>query len=273
MFLSEPQRTQYDINFSFLGFPIRVTPFFWVMALVLGYNLCKEQPVWLFFWIAAVFVSILVHELGHAFAFRRYSIASQVVLYHFGGLAVPTASFSGRGSGHLDSKQQIVVSAAGPAMQLLLAAMVYGAVRLSGYSLGLPFGGGMYWPLSFEPLISSHALWGEFRPLPNEGLMVVLTFLCLPSVYWALLNLLPVYPLDGGQIARELFTMSNAQTGIKNSLILSVATGAGLAIYAVSRQDMMLAILFGMLAFSSFQALQAYTGGGGYGGWRGGGGW
>lgn len=266
MLLSEPQRTQFDINFTLFGFPIRVTPFFWVMALVLGYNLCREEPVWLLLWIGAVFVSILVHELGHAIAFRRYSVASRVVLYHFGGLAVPSASYSGRGGGHLDSRQQIVVSVAGPAAQLVLAGMVYGAVRLSGYSLAFGL-----------PLLPYELVWGNLELLPNRNLNIALSFLLLPSVYWALLNLLPVYPLDGGQIARELFAMSNAQTGIKNSLILSAATGFGLAIYAISRQDMMMAILFGMLAFSSFQALQAYTGGGGgFGGWRGGrggGGW
>ncbi len=47
------------------------------------------QGILLLMWIAAVFVSILIHELGHALAMRRYGISSYIVLYHFGGLAIP----------------------------------------------------------------------------------------------------------------------------------------------------------------------------------------
>jgi len=279
LFLGEPSRTQFDVNFSLFGFPIRVTPFFWVVALVLGYNLCQDEPIWLLLWIGAVFLSILIHELGHALAFRRYSIGAHVVLYHFGGVAVPSSSFSGFGfGGNLSPKQQIVISAAGPGAQLMLAACVYGAVRLSGYTLGIEISETHYIPAGLL-FLSQEVLWGGFEPLPNQSLQVLFTFLFLPSVYWALLNLLPVYPLDGGQIAREIFTVSDARGGIKNSLILSIVTAVGLAIYALTRQppQTFMAILFGMLAFTSYQALQAHTGGGGgFGGWRGGrggGGW
>ena len=40
-------------------------------------------------WTGAVLVSIVIHELGHAIAFRYYGIASDIVLYQFGGLAIP----------------------------------------------------------------------------------------------------------------------------------------------------------------------------------------
>lgn len=277
MFLGEPPRTQFDINFPLFGFPIRVTPFFWIVALVLGYELCRDEPVWLLLWVGAVFFSILVHELGHALAFRRYSVGAHVVLYHFGGVAVPGSSLGGYGvGGSLSPKQQMVISAAGPGAQLMLAACIYGAVRLSGYTLGIQISETHYMPANL-PFLSQEVLWGGFEPLPNESLQVLFTFLFLPSVYWALLNLLPVYPLDGGQISRELFTMQNAHAGIKNSLILSIATCAAVAIYAFSREQPFLGIMFAVLGFSSFQSLQAYTGGGGgFGGWRGGrggGGW
>ena len=105
------------------------------------------------------------------------------------------------------------------------------------------------------------------QPIPALPLDLAVFFLLAPSMYWALLNLLPVYPLDGGQIAREVFTISNPNTGIRNSLILSIVAGAAVAIFALRRGDTFLAIMFGMLAFSSYQTLQAYSGrGGGFGG-------
>jgi len=84
-----------------------------------------------------------------------------------------------------------------------------------------------------------------------------------------LVNLLPVYPLDGGQIAREIFTAFNAQEGIRNSLTLSIFTGGGVALYAIMHREWFIAIMFGLLAYSSYTTLQAYSGrGGGFGGGR-----
>ncbi|HEX4607162.1 MAG TPA: hypothetical protein VH092_03070, partial [Urbifossiella sp.] len=58
-------------------------------------------------WIAISFVSFLVHELGHAAAFRAYGVGSHVVLYSLGGLAVPWDDLRGRW-------RRVVVSLAGP---------------------------------------------------------------------------------------------------------------------------------------------------------------
>ena len=41
-------------------------------------------------WAVCIFVSIGIHELGHALAFRRYGIESRIVLYFMGGMAIPT---------------------------------------------------------------------------------------------------------------------------------------------------------------------------------------
>ncbi|MDA1051911.1 MAG: site-2 protease family protein [Planctomycetota bacterium] len=300
MLLAEPQRTPYDLHFQIFGFEIRVSPFFWLAAALLGWNLTSGidtefsltdesartvnamsieeraalQPevrtdleliesnpgagLLLLLWIAAIFASILIHELGHAFAMRYYGIHAYIVLYHFGGLAVSdsAAGFTGMGR-RGDSKQQIAISAAGPAAQLLLAALIIAILQASGRSLKLriPF---------LESIIPLHS--GEL--ITSLPLTAVVYFLILPSVFWALLNLLPVYPLDGGQISRELFTIFSPRDGLRNSLILSIAAGALVAGYGLTHDDMMLGMMFGMLAFSSYQILQAYSGrGGGYGPW------
>lgn len=297
MFLAEPQRTPYDLHFQIFGFEIRVSPFFWLLAAVLGWSwshaydnrlagyetvslqvaelpdtpehqvlqsLADSNPgagALLLIWISAVFLSILIHELGHAFAMRYYGIHSSVVLYHFGGLAIPDSAGSfGRGR-RSDSKDQIVISIAGPAAQLLLAVLLVLITQASGYALSsFPFPFGI-------PFLESAIPLDAGKPISSMPLLALLHFTILPSVFWAFLNLLPVYPLDGGQISREVFAIFSPSDGIKNSLLLSVATGGAVAIYFLMNNQTMAAMMFGMLAFSSYQVLQAYSGRGGHGPW------
>mgnify|MGYP000965581192 FL=1 len=92
MFLSEPGRTGYDLNFSCFGFPVRVHPAFFIMPLLLGNGLITpavNQGVGLLVVTGIFFVSILIHEIGHAVAFRYFGIPSRIVLYWMGGLAIP----------------------------------------------------------------------------------------------------------------------------------------------------------------------------------------
>jgi Zn-dependent protease len=211
----------------------------------------------LLIWIAVMFFSILLHELGHAFAIRHYGRNARIILYHFGGLAIEDSSSSFSGfRGHRTPHEQIVISAAGPGIQLIFAAAIILAFKSQGFSVetgiaaidesfGLPVG----------------------RNISSAPLLATVSALIFVNVFWALMNLLPVYPLDGGQISRELFTLYAARDGIKNSLLLSVLTGGAVAVYCLANEQTMAAMMFGMLAFSSYQVLQAYSGRGGHGPW------
>jgi stage IV sporulation protein FB len=266
VFLAEPPSTAYDLRFHVGPVPVRISPFFWVAAGLIGWSLAHDidqqvtgspgAGVWLLLWIAAVLISILVHEIGHWLAMRWYGTDAYVVLYHFGGLAVPRGSSFG-GYGADDTRgNQLVISAAGPVAQLLLAAALIFGVQALGYQPPpIPY---------LDPLLNL----GRGEVIPSDTVNVFLWFLALPSIYWALLNLLPVYPLDGGHITREIFLRLDSQSGIRNSLMLSVFTAGLIAFLAFVRlKDPFLGIMFALLAFSSFQTLQRYTGGG-FGGSR-----
>ena len=82
---------------------------------------------------------------------------------------------------------------------------------------------------------------------------------------WGLLNLLPIYPLDGGQIAQQVFVLTNPQDAIRQSLILSVIVGGMMAVIAlVQWQDCFVGVLFVWLTYSNFTMLQSYRSGGGW---------
>ena len=84
MLLAEPPRTRGDLNFALFGFPVRIHPLFWLVALILGPKTgeLRENAVW----VAAMLISILVHELGHALVMRAYGLQPSITLHIMGGL-------------------------------------------------------------------------------------------------------------------------------------------------------------------------------------------
>ncbi len=252
MLIGDPPPTQGELHFSLFGIPVRVHPFFWLVGLLLTARSLMEAPGLLGAlrsvvpWLAAFFFAILVHELGHALAMRVYGFAPSITLYALGGFASygPAADYRSKGSRTLS---QILICAAGPGAGFLLAGAISGAIFLSGhefqYRFGMPYLVGYY----FEEIGS---------PLFTTFLYDVL-FIC---IFWGIINLLPVYPLDGGQIAREVLLAANIREGVRQSLILSIVTGVVVAVYALAQlESWFMAFMFGYLAFASYQTLQAYT--------------
>ncbi len=258
MILSEPGQTPYDLRFSLFGFAVRVHPLFFLMPLLLAGGAFREGMnvgVTLLVVVAVFFVSILVHELGHTFAFRRFGVGSHIVLYLMGGLAVPSSYTSWRGGRQagLTPKSQIVISLAGPFAGFALAA-VLAAIGLSlGAELRIPEGGLPlpYLEVGENVTARSPALWMFL----NIGLWI--------NLFWNLLNLAPVFPLDGGQVSQQLFVMSNPYSGLRNSLVLSIIVAALIAVWGFSNRDTFMGLMFGMMAFNNYQMLSMMGGGGG----------
>jgi membrane-associated protease RseP (regulator of RpoE activity) len=79
------------------------------------------------------------------------------------------------------------------------------------------------------------------------------------NIFWGLVNLLPIYPLDGGRVAREVLTLGHPRQGIIQSLWLSAIVAAGVAVLGfVTFNSFFMALFFGYLAYSSYQTLRAY---------------
>jgi Zn-dependent protease len=83
------------------------------------------------------------------------------------------------------------------------------------------------------------------------------------NVVLNIFNLLPVFPLDGGQIARQLFVKADPWAGVRKSVILSMCVAVFVALYSMKQGDTFLAIFFGFMAWSNYQSLTMGAGGGG----------
>ncbi len=147
MLLQTPPETPYDLRFPFFGFQARISWTFWIAALVLGYDSSSfvdmifgpQSPgriAMLAIWMVCMALSILIHELGHTLAFRWYGIDSSIVLYYMGGLAIPQGrSFAGRGRYRDENLQNLVIAAAGPALQMATALLLVAVCMAKGYAV------------------------------------------------------------------------------------------------------------------------------------------
>lgn len=249
MFSLEPQRTQFDLHFPIFGIPTRIHPGFWLVSFLLGFSVTDQgtKPLPLLIYIAVIFVSILVHELGHALVMRRFGFSPRIVLYHLGGLAITDQGFAGgfeKRRGRRDTWESILISLAGPGAGFLLAAVVVLVVFASRGRIGFdPTHFPQFWTITLPARTSEHVY-------------DLVHYLLFVNIFWGLVNLAPVFPLDGGQIARELLTQRDRYNGLTHALQLSIGVGIALAAVFFIGGERYAAIMFALLAVSNYLMLQ-----------------
>jgi len=256
LLLGEPPATQADLHFRIFGIPVRVHPFFWIVTLLLGLGgPGNVEPVRALVWVIVVFVSILVHELGHAFTQRYFGGNPWITLYSFGGLA--SCSDCDR-----SPRAQLLIAFAGPLAGFILAGILIAAIAASGNVIGFATSGEQIDMDALNvPSVLVQSMAGfvaYFQPFQSEVVNNTIGCLLQVNILWGLINLLPIYPLDGGQISRELFTLRNPRGGITQSLQLSVGTAVIVAVYALLNGSLYMCIMFGLLGVGSYQTLQRY---------------
>src|ERR1700678_3725363 len=93
-------------HFRLGGIPVSVHPLFWLTTVIMGGN--RNNPGMLLIWVAVCFVSILLHEIGHVLAYRAFGETGGVLLYSWGGLAIPDRAV------RRTALAQVLISLAGP---------------------------------------------------------------------------------------------------------------------------------------------------------------
>jgi stage IV sporulation protein FB len=237
-----PAPTAYDVKFPLLGIPVRIHPLFWVMAAALGWE--THERFYVLVWIASVFLSILVHEFGHGLTAKYLSHQRPVVtLYLMGGLCSYDAE-------ERHPWKRAAVIAMGPGAGFLLFGLVLG---LGLWVLGVA----RVWPFGMIVLHSPPSWLFDGPVWLSTSLVVAYDDLLTINLFWGLFNLLPIYPLDGGQLIHLLLTRLNRREGPGRAFVVSLLTAGGLAIYFVSRESYINAFFLANLAFMNYQLLQA----------------
>jgi Zn-dependent protease len=169
----------------------------------------------IFIWVGVIILSILIHEYGHALTAVAFKQRATIELVMYGGVT--------RRSGKPLSKwQEFIIVFNGPLFGALLGALAYILLKNLGPHLNA---------------ISVYAL--------------TVTFYI--NTFWTILNLLPVFPLDGGQLLVISMQGIFGLRGLKIALLFStiIALVAGVTFFAISA--LLPGIIFIMLTMESYR--------------------
>lgn len=205
-------------RFKIGPFPVTVHWSFFLLVLIGAFSGSSLQSIVI--WGMAVFISLILHELGHAMAANRYGFQPSIELMTFGGLTRYAVTRP------LHTRQQLLIQSAGVMVGFTFAAMLFAFIRLAP-SVLLP-------PIILE----------------------LLSQLILINLIWGIFNLLPMLPMDGGQIMRSLW-LWRKPLDQRTPLIISIVVGvlvAGLALWL--RQTWILMIVL-WLTFQNISSLNS----------------
>ncbi|MCB1080932.1 MAG: site-2 protease family protein [Chlamydiia bacterium] len=164
-------------------------------------------------WIFVIFVSILVHEFGHALTARYFGQRPRIELVAFGGLTYP----EGR---RLRGWREFLVVLDGPIFGFLLF------------------------------LVATLLLATGFFTSPF--VVYTLRIFQWVNLFWTVVNLLPVMPLDGGQLLRIIFESLCGAKGRKYALFTSMLLSAAFSVGFFFIGFFIIGAIFFLFAFQNF---------------------
>jgi Zn-dependent protease len=200
----------------------------WFLVAIYGYQIRRDDyasPIWPALEYLALFLIVLMHEFGHALACRSVGgRAERIMLWPLGGVAfVQPPQRPGAVLWSL---------VAGPLVNVILVI-----------------------PTLLLMLVTGATYDGLVHHLPMSNLQQFAGMITVINLGLLVFNLLPIYPLDGGQILRALlwFLIGARRSLMVATVIGLIGAGAGLLLAFLAR-DMWLVLI------AAFAAIQSWAG-------------
>lgn len=203
--------------FTLAGVPVHVTAWYFLILLFWLRGGLESALVW----GGAITVSILVHEFGHAMVARHFRLNPSIELHGWGGLCHHERAASDR--------HDALILIAGPGAGLALGVLVFGA------------------QLFVDPMwMMQHRMLAAFTQ-----------YMLYVNLIWSLVNLVPLWPLDGGQLFRlglmRLFTPAKAE---RITHVVGTLLGIAACFVAFTLMDSrFLAIIAAFLTWQNIQRM------------------
>ncbi len=193
--------------------PVKVTWPFFVVAALIGF-LNSLNLIGTLFWIVVIFVSVLIHEYGHALTSKFFGQRPRIELIAFGGLTYPEGP-------KINGFKEFLVILAGPMASLALSFLGF-------FIFALP----------------------EVRSSPYAVYPFLFGFV---NAFWTVVNLLPILPLDGGQLMRVICQGIFGFRGYMISAGISIFFAASAVVGFFFIGQLFLGIIFMFLLFQGIE--------------------
>ncbi len=182
---------------QFFGIPLRFHfTFVLLFAFLITISLAGAQS-WVgnTIFIAAIFASVFVHEMGHALVSRRYGIRTlEIVMFPIGGIA--------RLEKNPGIREEFWIAIAGPAVNFVIAAGLFAYLAGTGQ-------------------------WQSISKMAEATDFNMLQRIAVGNLVLGLFNLLPALPMDGGRILRSLLARYRPEA---EATQLAARIGTGMAV-------------------------------------------
>jgi Zn-dependent protease len=194
--------------------PVKIYPMFWFLIIAIGWLSTFSLPE-TFIWAIVILISVVIHELGHALTATAFGQSTRIELYGMGGL-------THRHGPKLKLWQEFLIVLNGPIAGFLLYLIAYKMY----HSLAVPS--------------------GDFVKIALDVAIKI-------NLFWTLVNLLPILPLDGGHLMRIMFEAVFGLRGVKIAYFLSMLISGIIGLLFFNTGVLIAGALFIILAFESFR--------------------
>ncbi len=228
------------LQFTLLGIPVIIQPFSWVILGILGLSIHSDmpspmQPALIF--VVVGMVTLLAHEMGHALVSRAVTRSTPyIVISNFGGFTIPTQPAKTRW-------QHFCVVLAGPVAGYLPG--VIAAIILGMQVNNVPLAVQLFVLHPFE-------LHGQLDNLLINGYISTYSYLLystffLVCFWWTVFNLMPIRPMDGGEL---LLTATNK---LRLTSAIGIVLSILLGIWFLTGGSIFMPLMLGYFAWMNWQ--------------------